>query len=104
MYQVIIHDEAELEISLLPDNLKILMVRLIERLELEGNTLRMPHSLPLGEGLFELRVGGRDIARSLYAYADGRKIYVLHAFVKKTQTTPSSAITKARNRLKELLS
>ncbi|MFO5701954.1 type II toxin-antitoxin system RelE/ParE family toxin, partial [Klebsiella pneumoniae] len=53
-------------------------------------------------GLFELRVGDKNIARTLYAYAVGHEIYLLHAFVKKTQKTPAGAIEIARKRLKEM--
>ncbi|MFU2220646.1 type II toxin-antitoxin system RelE/ParE family toxin, partial [Proteus mirabilis] len=50
----------------------------------------------------ELRVGDKNIARTLYAYATGNEIYLLHAFVKKTQKTPVQAIEIARTRLKEM--
>ncbi|NHB61371.1 type II toxin-antitoxin system RelE/ParE family toxin [Photorhabdus sp. RW14-46] len=43
----------------------------------------------------------KDIARSLYAYARGQNIYLLHAFVKKTEKTPAAAIKTAHARLKE---
>ncbi|WP_410954239.1 type II toxin-antitoxin system RelE/ParE family toxin [Pseudomonas aeruginosa] len=42
------------------------------------------------------------MARTLYAYAVGHEIYLLHAFVKKTQKTPAGAIEIARKRLKEM--
>ena len=69
--------------------------------ESEGK-LKMPHSRVIGAGLFELRVGDKNIARTLYAYAVGHEIYLLHAFVKKTQKTPAGAIEIARKRLKEM--
>ncbi|MBS9431675.1 hypothetical protein CE143_02550 [Photorhabdus luminescens] len=47
------------------------------------------------------RVGDKDIARSLYAFARGQNIYLLHAFVKKTDKTPAAAIKTAHTRLKE---
>ncbi|EPC9246623.1 type II toxin-antitoxin system RelE/ParE family toxin, partial [Shigella flexneri] len=37
-----------------------------------------------------------------YAYATGNEIYLLHAFVKKTQKTPTKVIEIARMRLKEM--
>lgn len=43
---------------------------------------------------------GKDgIARAVYAAVHGRTLLVLHAFVKKTQTTPRAAIATARKRL-----
>lgn len=41
------------------------------------------------------------IARAVYAAVQGRTLLVLHAFVKKTQTTPRAAIETAAKRLKE---
>ena len=77
------------------------MFRLIERLASEGNQLRMPHSRVIGGGLFELRVGDKDIARAVYAFHQGQTIFILHAFTKKTPKTPAGAIDTARARLKE---
>ena len=98
MYTVLAHELAAKELAELPDRLRGQMFRLIERLETEGR-LKMPHSKVIGGGLFELRVGGADIARTLYCYVKDQKIYLLHAFVKKTQTTPARAINLARQRL-----
>nr|WP_249921208.1 type II toxin-antitoxin system RelE/ParE family toxin [Escherichia coli] len=46
-----------------------------------------------------LKPRDKNIARTLYAYAMGNEIYLLHAFVKKT---PTKAIEIARMRLKEM--
>ena len=49
-----------------------------------------------------MRVHGRDgIARAVYVAQHGRRLLVLHIFVKKTQTTPRKAIETALQRLKE---
>ena len=77
------------------------MARLIERLEQEGNKMKIPHSRVIGGGLFELRVGDKNIARTLYAYATGNEIYLLHAFVKKTQKTPKKEIDRAVRLMQE---
>ena len=102
MWNVETHEDAVPELKALPDQLRGRMFRLIERLAAEGNQLKMPHSKVIGGGLFELRVGDKDIARTLYAFASGKNIYLLHAFIKKTQKTPAAALEIARNRLKEL--
>lgn len=102
MFNVITHPAALDELQELPDELRGRMTRLIERLGSEGNKMKMPHSRVIGGGLFELRVGDKNIARTLYAYAAGNEIYLLHAFVKKTQKTPAKAIDIARTRLKEM--
>lgn len=102
MFDIMIHEEAQDEIGSLPLGLRVRIIKLIQRLEQDGLELRMPHSRVISGGLFELRVGGKDIARCIYAFAIGRKIYVLHAFVKKTAKTPASSISIARKRLQEI--
>ena len=65
--------------------------------------LGLPHVRPLGEKLWEMRLTGRDgIGRVIYTAAAGRRLVVLHAFVKKTQKTPRKAMNLALKRLKEL--
>jgi len=74
----------------------------LEKLENQGNNLRYPHTAVIRDGLFELRVGKKNIARTFFAFARGRKIYVLRTFIKKSQKTPSSEVQIALKRLKEL--
>lgn len=75
--------------------------RLVELLLEFGPALRMPHSRALGSGLFELRPRGPEgMGRVLYCYASGRRIVMLHAFVKKTRATPVHGLETARRRMK----
>ena len=68
-----------------------------------GPNLRMPHSRALGGGLFELRPRGREgIGRALYCYITGQRVVVLHALVKKTQTTSQRDLRIAYQRMKEV--
>ena len=77
--------------------------RLVELLIEYGPSLRLPHSRALGDGLFELRPRGRSgIGRAFYCFVIGRRVVVLHAFVKKTQQTPDRELRLARKRQKEL--
>ena len=46
--------------------------------------------------------GRAGIARGVYAAVRGRRLIVLHVFVKKTQTTPRAAIETARTRLEAM--
>lgn len=56
---------------------------------------------PLGEKLWEMRLTGREgIGRAIYTAVPGRRLIVLHVFVKKTQKTPRRAIDLALKRLK----
>ena len=62
----------------------------------------MPHVKSLGDKLWEIRVSGRDgIGRGIYVVATGKKVVVVHVFVKKTQKTPAGALQTALSRAKE---
>lgn len=77
--------------------------RLVELVIDFGPDLRMPHSRALGAGLFELRPRGREgIGRALYCCLKGHRVVVLHAFIKKTHTTPQRDLMIARQRMKEV--
>jgi len=77
--------------------------RLVELLVEFGPVLKMPHSRPLGHGLFELRPRGPEgIGRAVYCFLVGQRVVVLHAFVKKTRATPKSDHAIARKRMKEV--
>jgi len=56
----------------------------LKMLEICGNTLRLPHSRSLGEGLFELRERKYGL-RIYYGYQQQRVIILLAAGNKKTQ-------------------
>lgn len=103
MFTIRTHDDAKEEILNLPAVLRGKTIDLIEKLQTVGQ-LRMPFSKSLGGGLFELRVIERNnIARTIYVYQHSKTIYLLHAFVKKTQKTPADALKTARIRLKEMI-
>ena len=78
-------------------------IRYAERMEVYGPDLGMPHTRPMGEGLFELRIKAAEgIARVFYCTVVGRRIVFLHQFVKKTEKTPPRELEVARRRLKEI--
>ncbi|XKM13090.1 type II toxin-antitoxin system RelE/ParE family toxin [Orbaceae bacterium ac157xtp] len=103
MYQIITHDNAKDELLMLSEPMKGRMFVLIEKLKQFGPQLGMPHSKALGGGLFELRTQGKDIARCIYVFQSGKRIFLLNTFVKKTQQTPAFALATARKRLEEML-
>lgn len=78
-------------------------VKMFELLEQYGTDLAMPHSKSLGAGLFELRVMGTVQIRFIYTF-HRHKIWVLHAFIKKTDRIPKTDISYARKQLKVLAS
>jgi phage-related protein len=84
------NERVAAEIERWPVGLLADYVRLVELLVEFGPDLRMPRSRALGGGLFELRARGREgIGRALYCFLDEERVVVLHAFVKKTRTTPA---------------
>ncbi len=77
-------------------------LRYTDRMEVYGPDLGMPHTRAMGDGLFELRLKAREgIARVFYCTLVGRKIMVLHQFIKKTERTPLKELNTARRRMKE---
>ena len=62
---------------------------------------RPPLCEPLGDGLFEVRVGRKDIARGVWFYLQGQRIVIVRCFVKKTQKTPEKELAVARERRAE---
>ena len=58
----------------------------------------------MSDGLFELRPHGRSgIGRAMYCFLVGKRIVVVHAFIKKSPQTPDRDLKLARKRVKELL-
>ena len=64
--------------------------------------VREPYVKHLDGRLWEIRMKAQPgIARAVYVTVTGRRIVVLHAFVKKSQKTPRAALELARKRMKE---
>lgn len=101
---VLASDTVATEIERLPADMQASYLRLTELLEEFGPfDLGMPYVRPLEDKLWEMRMRGRDgIARGIYVTRSGRKLVVLHVFVKKSQKTPRKALSTAKRRLKEL--
>ena len=102
-WSVTLHPLAERELQTIPADMQARFLHIGEMLEELGPQLvGLPHIRPLESKLWEMRMTGRDgIARAIYAAVQGRTLLVLHVFVKKTQTTPRSAIETALKRLEE---
>ena len=80
------------------------VIRYAERMEMYGPDLGMPHTRAMGDGPFELRLKAREgIARIFYCTRVGRRIVMLHQFIKKTEKTPAKELLVARTRMKELV-
>lgn len=97
------NEDLEEEILALQAGLLARYLRLAELMEVYGADLGEPHTKPLGQGLFELRAKAKEgIARFFYCTVTGKRIIILHCFVKKSQKTPIKELTKARKRMKEV--
>ncbi|MBK6975620.1 MAG: type II toxin-antitoxin system RelE/ParE family toxin [Sterolibacteriaceae bacterium] len=97
------HERVLAEVESWPVDVLADYARIIELLAEHGPSLRLPHSRAFGGGLFELRLRGRGgIGRAFYCFLVGRRVVVLHAFIKKTQQTPDRELKLARKRQKEL--
>nr|UNJ80402.1 Toxin HigB [Morganella morganii] len=103
VFEIIFHPDAENEIYELESSMQGKVFVALDKLEARGNQLRAPHTETIRDGLFELRAGKKDITRTFFAFAKGKKIYILRTFIKKTRKTPESEITLAFKRLEELL-
>ena len=57
----------------------------------------------VGSGVREIRVHAGSEHRVLYVAKFDEAVYVLHAFVKKTQKTPREAVLLARARYRDLI-
>lgn len=102
MYELIFHPDAENEIYELEPTMQAKALKGLEKLEAKGPELRYPDTDIIESGLFELRVGRKDITRTFFAYAKGHRIYILRTFIKKTPKTPKAEIALAKARWEEL--
>jgi len=103
-YEIRYYSEAVQEAILdLPDTLAARYVVLTRRMVALGPNLGEPHTKAMKNGLFELRLKGAEgIARVFYCTQVGRRIVMLHSFVKKSQRTPARELNMAITRLKEV--
>lgn len=103
-YTIAYYSEAVQEqILALPDTLAARYIVLTRRMVALGPNLGEPHTKAFGEGLFELRLKGAEgIARVFFCTLVGKRIVMLHSFVKKSAKTPSRDREIAEARMKEV--
>jgi phage-related protein len=92
------------EIRSLPPDIQAAFLRLAERIEVVGlERVGHPHVRHLRGKLWEMRLSGRGgIGRAIYVTQVSQRVVVVHAFVKKTQKTPDSALLLAEKRSREI--
>lgn len=96
---------VDAELEALPSALRARILRITELIEISGlENVGAPHISHLEGKLWEIRAKAKEgIARALYVTVTGRRVVILHAFVKKTQKTPNRALAVARERAKKVL-
>lgn len=103
-YTITYYSEAvQNDILDLPDTLAARYIVLTRRMIVLGPHLGAPHTKAFGEGLFELRLKGAEgIARVFFCTLIGKRIVMLHSFVKKSEKTPRREREIAETRMKEV--
>jgi phage-related protein len=103
-YTITYYSEAvQADILDLPDTLAARYIVLTRRIVALGPNLGEPHTKAFGEGLFELRLKGAEgIARVFFCTLVGRRVVMLHSFIKKTDKTPPRERRTAEARMKEV--
>ncbi|MFA7267825.1 MAG: type II toxin-antitoxin system RelE/ParE family toxin [Sterolibacterium sp.] len=103
-YTINYYSEAVQEqIMELPDTLAARYIVLTRRMIALGPNIGEPHTKAFGDGLFELRLKGAEgIARVFFCALVGKRIVMLHSFIKKSERTPTREREVAETRMKEI--
>ena len=97
------NDSVLAEFERWPAGINACFTRIVEQMVESGPNLGLPYTRPFGDGLFEIRAKGEEgIGRAFFCIMVGRRIVILHGFIKKTQQTPNKELNIARRRLKEV--
>lgn len=96
-------DAVQEQIIELPDTLAARYIVLTRRMIALGPNIGEPHTKAFGDGLFELRLKGAEgIARVFFCTLVGKRIVMLHSFIKKSERTPMREREVAETRMKEI--
>lgn len=98
------NERVKASLEALPRDMIASFLRISRMIEEHGvQDLHEPYVKHLDGPLWEIRMKGKDgIARAAYVTASGRRVVVVHVFVKKTQKTPRRELEIALKRAKEL--
>src|SRR3990172_1737287 len=78
------------------------VLQAIKLLANNGPFLKPPYIKKIQDKLYELRISGKVAIRIFYTITNN-EYYLLHAFKKKSQKTPSKEIRVAIDRMKEIV-
>lgn len=103
-WQIIYYNEnLEQEILNLPDGLLARYFHLTDLMIEFGSNLGLSHTKAIDKGLFELRVKSKEgIARVFFCTKIGKKIIVLHSYIKKSQKIPKRELKIAISKMQEV--
>lgn len=95
---------VDAELDALPPKIKARLTRIVDMIqELGLANVGEPHVKHLEGKLWEMRPKAEEgIARAIYVTVTGRRVVIVHAFVKKTDRTPRKALALARQRAREV--
>lgn len=101
---IVVNEDAAGELRALSADLRGKFERIVALIKVKGlEQVHEPYVKHLEGKLWEIRMIGRDnIARSIYMTASGRRVVVLHTFIKKQDKTPRRALEIARARMREV--
>jgi phage-related protein len=104
MWIVQVNPLAVTELMRMPTDIQARFVHISEMLQEFGpQSVGLPHVRFLQDKLWEMRLKGRDnIARAIYVAQTGKRLVVLHVFIKKTEKTPRRALRTAAERLRRM--
>ena len=97
-------EDVKGQLDALPLDMRAHFLRIAELIQSHGlDRVREPYVKHLEGALWEMRLKGRSgIARAVYVTAVGKRIVIVHVFMKKTQKTPRREIETALRRAKEV--
>lgn len=78
------------------------ILQLILLLQNNGPFFKPPYAKKLQDKLYELRTSGKIAIRILYTIYNS-EYYVLHAFIKKSDKTPSNELELGIDRMKKII-
>ena len=99
-----LNETVDAELEALPEDQNAKFLWIAELIEAHGlEKVREPYVKPLEQGLWEIRMKGKDgISRALYVTTKPKRVIILRVFPKKTRKTPRREIKIALKRAEEI--
>lgn len=84
-------------IASLNPEMRLKMMKSMDKLEILGNRPQGDFSKYIGEGFFEIRAQNKtDISRIMFFFDKNKQVVLTHGFIKKTQRMPASELETAK--------